>query len=94
MYVINNIVINVIDFGLIIDLNMGKMWYGNMIFCCYERKEGVLFIIGDMVMGNVVVIERMGYRIVGVICLIIGVFEYNLKSEINYVNLRCYECEC
>lgn len=94
VYVINNTVINITDSGSIIDLNTGKMWHGNMTSCRYKRKEGVSFTIGDMAMGNVVVTERTGYRIVGVTCSTIGASEYNLKSEINHVNLRRYECEC
>lgn len=73
-----------------VDGNLGKLGLGNMMLCCYVSEESVLFIVGMLVGENVVVIEEFGERIIGVICLIFGMLEYNLSSGFNDVKNRYY----
>lgn len=62
-----------------------------MILCQYMIRVSVLVKVNSFV----IIMEELGYKIFGVICLIIGMLEYNFKSEINVmINVREYECEC
>ena len=94
VYVFNGTTINVTGAISSIDLTTGKLRDENMTTCNYKSKEGVPFTSGRYGMGNVIVRETKGYKILGVACSTIGASEYNLKSEINAASIRQYECEC
>lgn len=94
VYVFNGTAINVTGARSNIDLTTGKLRDENLTTCNYKREEGIQFTAGESAMGNVIVTEKKGYKILGVACSTIGASEYNLKSEINAANLRQYECEC
>ena len=80
------------DSGL--DGQMGKVGSGNLTLCRYMSEESVPFTVGDAAVGIVTVTEQNGYRIIGATCSTMGASEYNLRSEINSLSLRQYECEC
>lgn len=73
----------------------GKTGPGNMTLCRYISEESAPFTPAPSGNGqNVIVTEPMGKRIIGVTCSTRGASEYNLKSVVNAVNMRQYECEC
>ena len=76
------------------DGQTGKIGSGNMTLCRYMSEEGVPFTMDESAVGNVIVTEQQGYRIIGATCSTVGASEYNLKSQINSNNFRQYECEC
>ena len=80
------------DTGL--DGRTGKIGSGNMTLCRYMSEESVPFTVDESSVGNVIVTEQEGYRIIGATCSTVGASEYNLKSQINSNNFRQYECEC
>lgn len=80
------------DTGL--DGQTGKIGSGNMTLCRYMSEESVPFTVDESSVGNVIVTEQQGSRIIGATCSTVGASEYNLKSQINSNNFRQYECEC
>lgn len=73
----------------------GKPGVGNMSLCKYRTLESTPFTASITGFGqNVVLTEPNGYRIVSVTCSTRGASEYNLKSDLNWQQVRQYECDC